>query len=420
MPRHREFFICSPAILPSLHRAAIAKCCATRYNILMKFADKMKHFDINIFAQLEQKQAELAAAGRDVINLYVGTPDLPPDPHVIAALQQASGDTENFKYSLKDIDPLIDAVTGWYARRYGVAISPDQLTSVYGSQEGLSHIALPLIDPGDTVIVPTPCYPVFRFGPLLACANVYDAPLLEENNYLIDLDAIPPDVAKRAKLIIVSYPNNPVTATAPRSFYEHLVRWAQRNNVIVVHDNAYSELVMDGQPGGSFLSVPGAMDVGIEFNSLSKSYNLTGLRISFAVGNADIINAFRRIRSQIDYGISYPVQHAAIAALTGPQDILNRNRAIYRERRDALCGSLRDAGWGVPDSPATMFVWAKLPQHRPDSAAFVMELMQKTGVICTPGSSFGNTGEGYVRFALVRDAATLRHAARLIGDSGLI
>jgi LL-diaminopimelate aminotransferase len=221
-------------------------------------------------------------------------------------------------------------------------------------------------------------------------------------------------------MIIVSYPNNPVTAKAPLSFYEKLVWWAKKYDVAVVHDNAYSELVMDGEPGISFLSVPGAMEVGIEFNSLSKSYNLTGLRISFAMGNHDIIRNFRRIRSQIDYGISLPVQIAAIAALDGPQDILDRNRAKYRERRDALCGGLRAVGWDVPNSPSTMFVWARLPDAYHDSYEFVLELMDRTGVVCVPGGSFGAEGEGFVRFALVRDVPVLEQAAALIGKSGMI
>ena len=212
--------------------------------------------------------------------------------------------------------------------------------SVYGTQEGMAHVALPICNPGDLVIAPDPCYPVFMFGPRMAEAEIYYTPLKKENGFLIDFDSIPQDVAQRTKMIVVSYPNNPVTALATFEFYEKLVAWAKKYDVVVVHDNAYSELVMDEEPGMSFLKVPGAMDVGIEFNSLSKSYNLTGLRISFAMGNTEIIRNFRCLRSQIDYGISFPVQKAAIAALNGPQDILERNRKGYRERRDALCGGL--------------------------------------------------------------------------------
>lgn len=387
---------------------------------MITFSKKMKHFDINIFAKLDDKKRELAASGRETVNLSVGTPDLQPDEHVVAALKSAAADTDNYKYSLADMPELTEAVISWYSKRYGVQLCAEEITSVYGSQEGLAHIAFPLCDPGDVVLVPDPSYPVFQCGPLLAGAEIAFTPLLAENDFLVDLDAIPEQVARRARMIVVSYPNNPVTAVAPRSFYENLVDWAKTYDVVVVHDNAYSELVMDGDPGMSFLAVPGAKDVGVEFNSLSKSYNLTGLRISFAMGNADIMHNFRCVRSQIDYGISFPVQIAAMAALNGPQDILDSNRACYRERRDALCGGLRDIGWNVPDSPATMFVWAKLPEGYSNSSDFVLELADKTGVLCTPGSSFGPAGEGYVRFALVQSPELLRRAVDKIEASGML
>lgn len=386
----------------------------------MKFADKMQVFDMNIFSKLEDKKAEIAKSGREVINLSVGTPDFKPDDHVIAALKEAAGVADNFKYSLADLPELIDAVIAWYARRYGVTLERDQVMSVYGTQEGMAHVALPICNPGDLVIAPDPCYPVFMFGPRMAEAEIYYTPLKKENGFLIDFDSIPQDVAQRAKMIVVSYPNNPVTALATFEFYEKLVAWAKKYDVVVVHDNAYSELVMDEEPGMSFLKVPGAMDVGIEFNSLSKSYNLTGLRISFAMGNTEIIRNFRCLRSQIDYGISFPVQKAAIAALNGPQDILERNRKGYCERRDALCGGLRSIGWDVPDSPGTMFVWAPLPSGYDKSFDFVLELMEKTGVICVPGESFGPAGEGFVRFALVAGVPTIEKAVRLIAESGIV
>lgn len=386
----------------------------------MKFADKMKVFDMNIFSKLEAKKAELLSAGREVINLSVGTPDFKPDDHVIEALKEAAGVADNFKYSLADLPELIDAVIAWYKRRYGVTLEAAQVMSVYGTQEGMAHVALPICNPGDLVIAPDPCYPVFMFGPRMAEAEIYYTPLKKENNFLIDFESIPGDVSRRAKMIVVSYPNNPVTVKADYAFYERLVAWAKEYDVVVVHDNAYSELVMDGEPGMSFLAVPGAMDVGIEFNSLSKSYNLTGLRISFAMGNHEIIRNFRCLRSQIDYGISFPVQKAAIAALNGPQDILERNRRGYRERRDALCGGLRSIGWDVPDSTGTMFVWAPLPKGYTKSWDFVLELMDKTGVICVPGESFGPAGEGFVRFALVADVPVMQKVVQLIRKSGMI
>ena len=217
----------------------------------MKFANKMKVFDLNIFSKLEEKRAELLRRGMEVINLSVGTPDFRPDDHVIAALKEAAGIADNFKYSLADIPELIQAVIAWYGRRYGVSLEPRQVMSVYGTQEGMAHVALPICNPGDLVIAPDPCYPVFMFGPRMAEAEIYYTPLKKENNFLIDFDSIPEDVARRAKMIVVSYPNNPVTAVADYAFYEKLVSWAKKYGVIVIHDNAYSELVMDSEPGMS-------------------------------------------------------------------------------------------------------------------------------------------------------------------------
>lgn len=380
----------------------------------------MAYFDINIFSKLDERKAQLEAMGREVINLSVGTPDLPPDESVLEVLSKASQNPANLKYSLGDTFELLSAVIGWYRRRYGVRLEEQEITSVYGSQEGLAHIAFPLCNPGDIAIVPTPSYPIFAFGPLLAGAEIYETPLLEENDYLVDLESIPEETARRAKMIIVSYPNNPVTATAPPSFYEKLVDWAKTYDVVVVHDNAYSEIVFDGNPGGSFLAVPGGMDVGVEFNSLSKAYNLTGMRIAFAMGNAEIIHQFMRIRSQIDYGISFPVQIAAAAALNGPQDVLARNLEEYERRRDALCGGLRSIGWNVRNSPATMFVWTRIPPAFKTSMDFVLALLDETGVVCVPGSSFGKAGEGYVRLALVQPVKVLEEAVRRIDASGIL
>ncbi len=370
--------------------------------------------------ELEMERQRLLAQGREVINLSVGTPDLPPDKSAMAALLRESMDPENYKYALTDLPVLLDAVIGWYERRYGVALERENITSVYGSQEGLAHIAFPICDPGDIVLVCDPGYPVFSFGPAMAGAQLITMPLTEKNNYLIDFDAISPAAARRAKIMVVSYPNNPLTATADRAFYERLVHFAKTNDIIVVHDNAYSELVYEGEPGISFLSVPGAMDVGVEFNSLSKSYNLTGMRVSFAIGNAEIIRRFKAFRSQIDYGIFPAIQKAVAAVLGGPQDILERNRSTYRRRSALLSESLRQAGWPVPDCHATMFAWYPLPEGYTDSAAFAMELLEKTGVLCVPGIGFGSMGEGYVRMALVQPEEQLQRAARLIGESGLL
>jgi len=245
----------------------------------------------------------------------------------------------------------------------------------------------------------------------MAGASVYKTPLLPENGFLIDFDAIPSGVARKARAIVASYPTNPLGALADADFYERLVSFAKRYDITVIHDNAYSEIVHDGPPGGSFLATKGAFDVGIEFNSLSKSYSLSGMRISFALGNKDIIDAFRKLRSNIDYGLSAISHAAAVAALTGPQDILEQNRRTYRERRDVFCSALQESGWDVPMTPATMFTWFPLPEQGGGDTEYCLDLLEKAGVLCVPGSSFGEGGEGWVRFALIRPAETMREAA---------
>ena len=269
----------------------------------------------NILQTLEGRRAQLAAEGVDIINLSAGTPDLPPAEHIMKAISDASPDPANYKYTLIEPPPTIDAVVGWYKTRYGVEINSSEMLSIYGSQEGFAHIFHALCDPGDLVILGTPGYPVFFFGPLMAGAKIYRTPLLPEKGFLIDFDNIPSDIAHRARVIVASYPSNPLGATADADFYERLIAFAKKYDIIVIHDNAYSEIVHDGPPGGSFLAFNGAKDVGVEFNSLSKSYNLTGLRISFAIGNSNIIGAFRKLRSNIDYGLSSLDHRAAVAEI---------------------------------------------------------------------------------------------------------
>ena len=386
----------------------------------MRFIQLGEDTESNIFNQLDEKKRELAARGVDVINLSIGTPDFQPDAHVMQAVADAAMRPENYKYSMADTPALIGAVQNWYDRRYGVHLAPDQIQSVLGSQEGIAHIAFPFVGAGDLVLAPDPGYPIFSFGPMMTGAQIGLYPLYAEKGWILDFADIPDEVADRAKLMVVSYPNNPTTAVADYDFYVELVAFAKKHDLIILHDNAYSDLVMDGKKGISFLSVPGAMDVGIEFNSLSKTYNLTGMRVSFAVGNRDLMARFRAFRSQIDYGMFYPNQAGAVAALNGPQEIVERNRMGYQARRDALCGDLRRIGWDVPDCEGTMFVWAKIPERFTSSAEFVLELMDKTGVICVPGLSFGPQGEGYVRFALVVPPARMEEAVRRIEDSGIL
>jgi aspartate/methionine/tyrosine aminotransferase len=386
----------------------------------MRFMKLGQTSESNIFNQLDEKKRELAARGVDVINLSIGTPDFQPDLHVMQAVSEAALQPDNYKYSINDTGALIGAVQNWYDRRYGVKLDADQIMTVDGSQEGIAHVSFPFIEANDLVLAPDPGYPIFTFGPQMAGAEIGLYPLYEEKGWILDFDDIPDEVADRAKMMVVSYPNNPTTAVADTAFYEKLVAFAKQHDIIILHDNAYSDLVMDGQKGISFLSIPGAMDVGIEFNSLSKTYNLTGMRVSFAVGNRDIIQKFHAFRSQIDYGMWFPAQAGAVAALNGPQEIVEANRIGYQQRRDALCGGLRRIGWHVPDSKGTMFVWAKIPDGFASSADFVLELMDKTGVICVPGESFGEMGQGYVRFALVVPPARMEEAVRRIEESKIL
>ena len=376
--------------------------------------------DSNIFNQLDQKKKEILASGGDVINLSIGTPDFAPDEHVMQAVAEACRNPENYKYAMEDTPGLVSAVQDWYERRYGVSLAPDQLMTVGGSQEGLAHVAFPFAGHGDLVLAPDPGYPIFSFGPLMTGAEAGLYPLLPENDWIVNLDSIDPAVADRAAAMVVSYPNNPTTAVAGMDFYERLVHFAKKHDIIIIHDNAYSDIIYGGREGKSFLSYEGAKETGIEFYSLSKSYNMTGMRISFALGNRQVIEQFRKVRSQIDYGTFLPIQMAAAAALKGPQEAVREQCREYERRNRALCGGLRSIGWEVPDSQGTMFVWAPLPKGYEKSGEFVLELMERTGVITVPGTAFGDLGEGYVRMALVQDVPAMEEIVGVIKKSGII
>lgn len=386
----------------------------------LNVAQRMEEFQPGIFNVLDERRQQRLAQGLPVYNLSIGTPDFLPEPHVVQALAQAASQPANYRYSLTELPELVEAVQHWYLRRYGVELEPEELMSIYGSQEGLTHIGWALCDPGDVVLVPDPGYPIFEMGPALCGAEIVHYPLKEENGYLPDLDGMDPELADRAKMMVVSYPANPVCVTAPDEFYHKLIAFAKAHNIIILHDNAYSDIIFDGRVGKSFLAYGGAKEVGVEYNSLSKTYNLTGARISFVLGNRQIIQTFRRLRSQIDYGIFLPVQHAAIAALNGPQDSVARNRAEYQARRDALCGGLRSIGWDVPDSQGSMFVWAPLPKGYHNSVDFCFELLERSGLLCTPGSAFGQLGEGHVRFALVQPVPVMQEIVAAVAKSGII
>lgn len=386
----------------------------------MEFSKRLGLFGDEVFATLNARRRELEAQGRRVFDLSVGTPDFRPPEHVVEALRASAADPESWKYSLHDTDELLDAVCAYYEDRYGVAgVTRDMVMSCRGTQEGLVHVCSALVDPGDVALVPDPCYPVFQNATLLAGARPHYYRLTADHDFLPHLADVPADVADAAKYLIVSLPANPVGSVGTPEVYEGVIAFAREHDLIVIHDNAYSDIVFDGPAGGSFLSYPGALEVGVEFLSLSKSFNVTGARLSFLVGRPDVVAAARKLRSQIDFGMFYPEQAAAVAALTGPRDSVERQRLLYQERRDALCDGLESIGWERPNAHGSMFVWAKLPGGRTDSAAFVLELMERAGVIVTPGASFGPSGEGYVRMALVMPPERLREVVAAIAAAGI-
>lgn len=386
----------------------------------MQASQCLDRFGAEVFASLNNKLLALKAQGKTIYNMSVGTPDFKPYDHVVEALTQAAQDPEMWKYALRDLPELKQAVCDYYERRFGVSgITPSMVQSCNGTQEGVGHLGLALLDPGDTILVPDPCYPVFEAGAKIADAKLEYYPLVAEHNYLPYVAGIDPEVADRAKYMIVSLPANPVGSVGTPEVYEEIIAFAREHDLLIVHDNAYSDIVFDGEPGGSFLQYPGALEVGVEFFSLSKSFNVTGARIGFLVGREDVVSAFAKLRSQIDFGMFFPIQKAAIACLNGPRDEVEAQRLKYQERRDALCDGLEGLGWERPNAHGSMFVWAKLPGGRTDSMAFCEELMEKAGVVVTPGASFGPSGEGHVRMALVLPPDQIALAVEAIREAGL-
>lgn len=386
----------------------------------MQASQRLDRFGAEVFASLNNKLLALKAQGKTIYNMSVGTPDFKPYGHVVEALTQAAQDPEMWKYALRDLPELKQAVCDYYERRFGVSgITPSMVQSCNGTQEGVGHLGLALLDPGDTILVPDPCYPVFEAGAKIADAKLEYYPLVAEHNYLPYVAGIDPEVADRAKYMIVSLPANPVGSVGTLEVYEEIIAFAREHDLLIVHDNAYSDIVFDGEPGGSFLQYPGALEVGVEFFSLSKSFDVTGARIGFLVGREDVVSAFAKLRSQIDFGMFFPIQKAAIACLNGPRDEVEAQRLKYQERRDALCDGLEGLGWERPNAHGSMFVWAKLPGGRTDSMAFCEELMEKAGVVVTPGASFGPSGEGHVRMALVLPPDQIALAVEAIREAGL-
>lgn len=386
----------------------------------MKFANRMNQFGEGVFSRLAVMRKNRLAQGKEVYDLSIGAPNIPPTKRIMEVMAEAVMKPANYVYAINDTQQLLEAVAQWYKRRYDVELNPEtEICSLLGSQDGLSHIALSILDPGDVMLVPDPCYPIFADGPRIAGAELYYMPLQKENDYVIQLQDIPEEIARKAKFMLVSYPNNPTAAMAPESFYHELVAFAKKYDIIVLHDNAYSELVFDGQSCGSFLSIPGAMEVGVEFNSMSKTYGLAGARIGFCVGNKEVVGMLKTLKSNMDYGMFLPIQAAAVEALTGNQAVVAETRAAYEHRRDVLCDGLIEAGWHMEKPAGTMFVWAPIPDSYQDSESFVADLLDKTGVLVTPGSAFGPSGEGYVRMALVQSEDTMKKIVEAVAVSGI-
>ena len=386
----------------------------------MKFSKRMDLLAEGVFSRLDEEKQNMLADGKAVYDFTIGSPNIAPSKEVMDALITAAQQPESYMYSLHDTKELKETIQAWYRKRYQVELDTEtEILSLQGSQEGLAHVALALCDEGDTVLIPAPSYPIFANGPKIAGANLYEMPMLKEHEYLIQFDAIPEEIAEKAKMMIISYPNNPTGATAPDSFYEELIRFAKTHDIIVIHDTAYSNLVFDGEEGKSFLYYAGAKDIGIEFNSFSKTYGMAGARIGICVGNAEIVGILRKLKSNIDYGMFLPIQKAAIAALTQDQSIVKETRDTYQRRRNRIVAGAAAAGWHIASCKSTMFLWAQIPEGYGSSEEFALNLLKCSGMLVTPGSSFGAYGEGFVRIALVQSDEVIEQALQALKESRL-
>jgi LL-diaminopimelate aminotransferase len=365
--------------------------------------------------EISKKIAEKKAKREEVISFGIGDPDIPTPSHIIERLCQAAQDPANHRYPESEgLPELRRAIAGWYQRRFGVSLDPDEeVLPLIGSKEGIAHIALCLIDPGDTALVPDPAYPVYSATAMLAGGRLYHMPLIEKNNFLPKLETIPQHIGQKARLMWISYPNNPTAAVADLGFFNKVVEFARQHEIVVCHDGPYSEVAFDDYQPPSFMEAAGAREVGIEFHSLSKSYNMTGWRIGMAVGNATVIDALRRIKSNLDSGIPQAIQYAAIEALNGPDDCIQEHNRIYQRRRDLIIDVLQSIGVEAQPPKASLYIWAKVPEGY-TSVDFATELLETVGVVVTPGTGYGRNGEGYVRLSLtIPDALLVKGLSRL-------
>ena len=388
-------------------------------NLKIEKAERIKRLPPYLFREIDRQKEEVRAKGVDLIDLGVGDPDLPTPGHIIEAANRAAADPGNHQYpSYTGMDDFNAAVARWYKRRFNVDLDyGTEVVTLIGSKEGIAHIPLAFINNGDVALVASPGYPVYHIGTQFAGGEPYFMDLLKENGFLPDLESIPPDVANKAKMMFINYPNNPTAAVADKSFFESVVAFAEKYNVIVCHDAAYSEMTYDGYEPPSFLEVDGAKSVGIEFHSLSKTYNMTGWRIGFAVGSSDVIGGLGQIKSNIDSGAFQAVQIAGITALEGDQACVEEMRQTYQERRDILVDGLRSAGLSAEKPRATFYVWVEVPEGY-TSAKFASLLLTEAGIVTTPGNGFGAAGEGYIRMALTVDRDRIREAVKRIEGIG--
>ncbi len=373
-----------------------------------------------LFAELDRMKQEQVKKGVDIISLGIGDPDLPTPPHIIQALARAAADPANHQYpSYEGMLSFRKAAADWYRVRFGVTLDPaTEVLGLIGSKEGIGHFPLAFVDPGDVVLVPDPAYPVYQAGTIFAGGVPYAMPLTRASGFLPDLGAIPVDVMRRAKVLWLNYPNNPTGAVAPREFLARAVDFARTHRLILAHDAPYSEMAYDGYRPESVMSIPGAKEVAVEFHSLSKTYNMTGWRVGFAVGNAAILAGLGRIKTNMDSGVFQAVQYAGVAALTGPQECVADNCRVYQERRDVLVKGLREMGFDVQPPKATFYIWVPAPKGF-TSMSFTAEVLTKAGVVLTPGSGFGPTGEGYVRAAVTVNVDRIREALERIKKLGI-
>ncbi len=375
------------------------------------YADRINALPPYLFATIDEAKTEMISKGVDVIDLGIGDPDQPTPSHIVESLCEAVRDPATHRYpSYAGMMEFREAAAQWCKDTKGIDIDPaSEALTMIGSKEGVAHLPLAFLNPGDVALVPDPAYPVYKIGTQFAGGVPYIMPLLKENDFLPDLDTVPTDVLKKTKLMFLNYPNNPTSATAPLNFFEEVVDFARENDIVVIHDNAYSDMVYDGYQSPSFLSVDGAMDVGIELYSLSKTYNMTGWRIAFAVGNSDIISGFGKVKSNIDSGAFDAVQRAGITALSSSQQCVADMNNIYTDRRDALLKGLNAIGLDVKPPKATFYVWTPIPKNY-DSIGFSRLLLEKAGIVATPGVGFGDYGEGYIRFSLTQTVERINEA----------